>query len=257
MKFNNENIRISPNAQIGKNVKIGDHTIIYDNVKIGDNVIIANHCVIGEPLHSYYWDEKYENPVTYIGNNSLIRSHTIIYAGSKLGAHLNTGHRVTVREYTIAGEHCSFGSYTDIQGFVKLGNFNRFHSFVNIGQNSETGDFVFVYPYVVFTNDPTPPSEDLKGPYVGSYSQILTGAILLPGVRIGNHCMVAANAVAGGNFSDDLLIQGNPAKVIGKLSKMPLFNSKGKRHYPWPYHFDRGMPWKGIGYDEWLKNQKE
>jgi hypothetical protein len=34
---------------------------------------------------------------------------------------------------------------------------------------------------------------------------------------------------------------------------MPFFNNKKTRHYPWPYNFERGMPWEGIGYDEWLK----
>ena len=30
----------------------------------------------------------------------------------------------------------------------------------------------------------------------------------------------------------------------------------GESHYPWPYRFDRGMPWKEIGFDEWEKTIK-
>lgn len=30
---------------------------------------------------------------------------------------------------------------------------------------------------------------------------------------------------------------------------------KGKKYYPWMCHFDRGMPWKDVGYDEWVKNK--
>ncbi|NSW45997.1 MAG: N-acetyltransferase [Bacteroidales bacterium] len=255
MKFNNQNIKIGKNVSIGKNVKIGDNTIIYDNVIIGDNTIISNNCVLGEPTASYYIDENYKNEQLVIGKNSLIRSHTIIYSGSILGDFLQTGHRVTIREKTIAGNHCMFGSYVDIQGYCKIGNYTRFHSYVNIGQYSNIGNFVFIYPFVVLTNDPTPPSDKLIGVLIDNFSQITTASILLPGTHIGKFCLVSANSVVNGKFEDDSFISGNPAKLIGKLSKMPFFNNKGKKHYPWPYNFDRGMPWQGIGYDEWIKNQ--
>jgi len=256
MKFNNKNISIGTNVVIGLNVRIGDNTIIYDNVTIGNNTTICNDCVIGEPLNTYYSDSNYIQPQTIIGNDSLIRSHCIIYAGSEFGDFLNTGHRVTVREYTRAGHHCMFGSYTDIQGFCKIGNYTRFHSYVNIGQESEVGDYVFIYPFVVLTNDPTPPSEILRGVKIGNYSQITTAAILLPGCKIGCNCFVSANSTVGGSFEDDCFISGSPGKRIGKLSKMPFFNTKGKRHYPWPNNFDRGMPWSGIGFEEWNKTNK-
>lgn len=251
MKFNNKNIELGKNLNIGKNVRIGDNTTIYDNVTIGDNTIICDNCIIGEPLNDYYYNEKYTNPETIIGSESLIRSQTIIYSGSEFGNCLNTGHRVTIREYTKSGHHCMFGSYTDIQGYCNIGNYNRFHSYVNIGQKSDLGDFVFIYPFVVLTNDPTPPSDKLIGVKVGDYSQITTGAILLPAAEIGKYCLVGANSTVGGIFEDDTFISGNPAKAIGKLSKMPFFNIKNKKHYPWPNNFDRGMPWENIGFNNW------
>ena len=253
MKFNNRNVSISKNVRIGSNVKIGDNTIIYDNVFIEDNVIITNNCIIGEPLNDYYFSENYANPDTFIGANSLIRSHSIIYAGSTLGPKLSTGHRVTIREYTKVGQNSMIGSYNDIQGYCKIGKYNRFHSYVIIGQQSELGDYVFIYPYTVLTNDPTPPSNDLIGSRIGDYTQISASAVILPGADIGNHCLVAANSVVGGKFDGDTFIAGNPAAIVGKLSKMPFFNGKGKRHYPWPSNFDRSMPWEGIDYEKWLE----
>lgn len=251
MKFNNKNITIGKNVTLGENVRIGDNTIIYDNTKIGDNVTICNDCVIGEPTNDYYSTDKYNNPATIIGSNTLIRSHSIFYAGSEFGEFLITGHRVTVREKTMAGHHCMFGSYTDIQGACRIGNYNRFHSYVNIGQESELGDFVFIYPFVVLTNDPTPPSDKLVGVKIGDYSQITTAAILLPATEIGKHCLVAANSTVSGKYEDDIFISGSPAKGIGRLSKMPFLNLQGKRHYPWPNNFDRGMPWENMGFNNW------
>lgn len=258
MKFNNKNISIGKNVTIGKNVRIGDNTIIYDNVTIGDNTIICNDCVLGEPLNEYYYNGDYENPSLIIGADSLIRSHTIFYAGSTFGDHLQTGHRVMVREHTIAGNHCSFGTSTDIQGECKIGNYVRLHSLVNIGQGSEIGDFVFISPYTVLTNDPTPPSDTIAGVKIGNYSQITASCVMLPGAVVGEHCMVAAHSTVGGNFEDFSLIAGSPAKRVCDVRKAPIFNEfTKKRQYPWPYSFSRNMPWDGVGYDKWITEQKK
>jgi UDP-3-O-[3-hydroxymyristoyl] glucosamine N-acyltransferase len=256
MKFNNRNVQIGKNVVLGENVKIGDNTIIYDKVVIGDNSIICENCVIGEPTNDYYNNNTYENKPTVIGEGSLIRSFTLIYAGCKIGKSFQTGHRVTIRENSSIGNNCSVGSYNDIQGFCIIGNYTRFQSFVNIGQHSEIGDYVFIYPYTVLTNDPTPPSNDLVGVKIGDYSQIASSTVLLPGCIIGKHSFVGANSTCGGQFVDDSFISGSPAKRYGNLSKMPLFNKAGKRHYPWPYHFERGMPWQGIGFEQWQNNNK-
>jgi len=254
MKFNDKNVSMGTNVSLGKNVKIGDNAIIYDNVSIGDNTIISNNCVIGEPSNDYYSDSSYKNPSTYIGANSLIRSHSILYSGSEFGDFLTTGHRVTIREKTKVGHHCMIGSYNDIQGSCILGNYNRFHSYVNIGQESKLGDFVFIYPFVVLTNDPTPPSNNLVGVKIGDFSQITTAAILLPGCVVGKHSLVGANSTVGGSYADDSFISGSPAKRIGALSKMPFFSNENKKYYPWPKNFQRGMPWAEHGYNDWSKN---
>lgn len=252
-KFTSRDVLISPLAKIGNNVRIGGRTIIYDNVEIGDNTIICNDCVIGEPLNDYYRDgEHYENPKTVIGSDSLIRSHTIIYAGNTIGNCFQTGHRVTVREYTVFGSHCSLGTLDDIQGRSVFGHYCRLHSNVHVGMHSTLGDFVFVYPYVVFTNDPTPPSNICIGPTVGDYSQIATGSILLPGVNVGKHCLIGAGSTVAKDVPDYYLAVGTPAKVIKDVREI-LDRETGEAHYPWPYRFSRNMPWETCGFDEWKK----
>lgn len=255
MKFNNINVNISKTAKIGVNVRIGDHTTIYDNVEIGDNTIISNDCVIGEPLNDYYTNREYKQPKTIIGPSSLIRSHTIIYASSEFGSHFQTGHRVTIREHSIFGHHCSVGTLSDIQGFVTIGNYCRFHSNVHIGQTSTIGDFVFIYPYVVLTNDPHPPSNSIKGAKIGNYSQIAVHSILLPNVCIGEHVLVGANSTVNKDVANYSLVAGNPAKFIMDIREIKSKEHEGKMHYPWPYSYERGMPWENIGYENWLKKQ--
>ncbi len=258
MKFNNRNVQISPKAKIGQNVKIGDNTVLYDNVRIGDNSIICNDCIIGEPNFDYYENlesNNYINPDTIIENNSFIRSHNIIYAGSSFGQGLSTGHRVTIRENTKMGNKCRIGTLSDIQGNSVFGDHCWLHSNVHIGQKSTLGNFVFVYPYVVFTNDPTPPSNICVGPTVGDYSQIAVFCVLLPGIKIGKHCLIGAGSIVGKDVDDYQLILGNPAKPIKDVREIKSRDT-GESHYPWPYRFDRGMPWQGIPFDDWLKTNE-
>ncbi|UBB88548.1 hypothetical protein J4771_06545 [Candidatus Kaistella beijingensis] len=257
MKFNGRNVFISESAIIGKNVRIGDNSVIYDHVEIGDNTIIANDCVIGEPTNSYYHSKDYVNPKTIIGANSLIRSHNIIYAGSEFGEGFSTGHRVTIRENSKFGKHCRLGTVTDIQGYVTFGDYCWLHSNVHIGQQSKIGNFVFIYPYVVFTNDPHPPSNICTGVTIGDFSQVAVGTVVLPGIEIGKHCLIGAQSLVGIKVEDYQLAVGNPAKVLKDVRELKS-RETGKSHYPWPYNFERGMPWENIGFEKWkLENGYE
>jgi len=251
MKFNNRNVYISPNAKIGANVRIGDNSVIYDNVEIGEDSVICNDSIIGEPLAAYYSDPSYENPATLIGPGSLIRSHAIIYAGCNIGKCFSTGHRITIRENTSIGEHCSVGTLSDIQGNVIFGNYCRLHSNVHISQTCSLGDFVFLYPYVVMSNDPCPPSHDVKGGHIGSYTQVGVHSIILPGVHVGENCLVGANSVVTKKTADYSLVMGDPAKLVMDIREYIVL---GKGHpYPWMNRFDRGMPWQGIGFETWMR----
>ena len=252
MKFNNRNTYISPSAKIGLNVKIGDNTVIYDNVIIEDDCTICNDCVIGEPNADYYTNSKYENPQTVIGKKSMIRSHCIIYAGCRFGNSLSTGHRVTIRENSVFGNNCRIGTLSDIQGNVKFGNHCWLHSNVHIGQKSIVGNFVFIYPYVVFTNDPTPPSEVCIGPVVEDYAQIAVFSVLLPGVKIGKHALVGAGSVVSKNVNDFELVLGNPAKKVKDVRDIKS-RETNESYYPWPINFNRGMPWSELGFEVWSK----
>lgn len=253
MKFNERNVFVSSRSKIGKNVKIGDNAVIYDEVEIGDNTNICNDTIVGEPLAAYYSDAGYQNPPTVIGSNSLIRSHSIIYAGCNIGNEFSTGHRTTIRENTVIGSNCSIGTMSDIQADVRIGDYCRIHSLVHIGQYCSMGDFVFIYPYCVMTNDIFPPSEEVKGGYIGNYTQVAVHTVILPGIRVGENCLIGANSVVSKRIPNYSFAGGNPAIVIRDVRKIRAMG-KGQV-YPWQRRFKRGMPWEEIGYDAWVKQQ--
>lgn len=227
---------VSPKAILGKGVRVGAFTIIYDNVEIGDGVVIEPHCEIGvsnalslaEPLK--------------IGKDSHIRSHSIFYEASVFGDNLVTGHRVTVRERTVAGDNLQIGTLSDIQGHCTIGDYVRFHSNVHIGQKSEIGSYVWIFPYVVLTNDPHPPSDVLQGVTVKDFAAIATMSVLLPGAVVEEGVLVGAHSNLKGQTLPDTVYAGNPAKRVCETSKVTLQDGSGKPAYPWKKRFHRGYP---------------
>ena len=254
MKFNNRNVTISSLARIGHNVKIGDNTVIYDYVEIGDNAIICNDCIIGEPLNEYYFNANYQNPTTTIEEGALIRSHAIIYAGCIIGKNFMTGHRVTIRENTRIGDSCLVGTLCDLQGELTMGSYCRLYSNVHIAQNSHLGNFVSLYPFCVMTNDPYPPSTNVKGASIGDYTQVGVHSVILSNIKIGENCVIGANSVVNTKLADFSFATGDPIKILMDVRKYVVLGEG--RPYPWMTRFDRGMPWEGIGYDMWMTQGK-
>lgn len=224
------------NIKMGKNVEIGHNVIIYDNVEIGDNCWIGAQCILGEPLASFYKDsDHYENPPLKIGSNSIIRSGTILYAGSVFGGGFETGHRTTIREHCEFGDYCRVGTNADIQGFVKAGNYCRFHSQVFVAPHSIIKDYAWMFPRSMLLDDKYPPSEMSQGPTLEDYAIIGAGAIIMPRVIVGKDAVVAAGALVVRNVPKNTLVVGAPARAKGLASDLP--------GHPWRDHFSRGYPW--------------
>lgn len=227
---------ISDKAQIGAGVSIGPFTVIRDNVVIGDGTTVGGHCELGVP------STLSDGSPLRIGTNSLIRSYSLFYEGSHFGERLVTGHRVTVRERTEAGKNLQIGTLSDIQGHCRIGDYVRFHSNVHIGQQSRIGDFVWIFPYVVLTNDPHPPSETMLGCVVEDYVAIATMSIILPGVTVGQGALIGAHSSVARDVAADTVVAGAPAKFICETSRIKLKADPEKSAYPWRRHFHRGYP---------------
>jgi acetyltransferase-like isoleucine patch superfamily enzyme len=254
MKFNNRNVSIDSSARIGDGVRIGDNTVIYPNVEIGEGTVIANDCVIGEPSGDYYENPQHNQPKTIIGKNCLIRSHSIVYAGCQFGNQFQTGHRVCIRERTMIGDDCRVGTLCDLQGDLSIGNNSWLHSGNFLAKGTTIHNYVIVYPHCVFLDDKYPPSNHLGSPSIGDYSQIGARSIIMPSVKIGKHVLVASGSTVTKDFDSYDFVSGSPAKRVKDIRDIQL--PGGELAYPWPYRFDRGMPWAGIGYQDWLNQQE-
>lgn len=244
IKHNYDDVIIYEGVKVGENVKIGRGTIIYPNVEIGDNSYIGPYCTIGEPTGSYYKNNEHTFLKTVIKSNSIIRSYSVIYEGVTIGEHFQTGHRVTIREKTEIGDHCSIGTLCDLQGKLTIGNYVRLHSNVHVGQESIIEDYVWIYPYVVLTNDPYPPMGNLKGVRIRKYAQVATSSVILPGVEIGEDALIGAGTVVRKDVDPERVVVGVPGKDI--CSVQDLRDENGNQIYPWRDYLKdyRGYPWQ-------------
>lgn len=240
---------ISKDAVIGKNVKVGAFSIIHEGVEIGDNSSIGGYCEIGLPT------ALAKSKSLLIGNNANIRSHNVIYCGSSIGSDFNTGHYVSIRENTSIGKNCQIGSRGDIQGDCSIGNYTKMHADVHIGKKSIVGNYVWMFPEVLLTNDPTPPSEDLLGVKVEDFAVLAAKVLIFPGVIIGKDSVVAAASVVKDNVPAGKVVLGNPAKSVCEAKILRLHNNPKIKAYPWRNRFHRG--YSEIDVQRWLNEVKE
>ncbi|NRP15027.1 DapH/DapD/GlmU-related protein [Marinobacterium sp. xm-a-152] len=98
------------------------------------------------------------------------------------------------------------------------------------------GDYTLVGPNVGIisaNHDPMDPSKHIKSQVkIGSYCWLGMGSIVLPGVELGNHTVVAAGSVVTKSFDHGYcVIGGNPAFVIKYLVKEDCVRYENKYKY--------------------------
>ena len=89
---------------------------------------------------------------------------------------------------------------------------------IRIGKNTAIAAYVTItdinHPY----SDITIPIErqdiEVMPVAVGENCKLYNGSVILPGISIGNHCVVGANAVVTHNVPDYCVVAGAPARII-------------------------------------------
>ena len=189
-------------------IQIGNNVILHKNVQLGKNTVIGNNVELGindKPL--------------IIGENSTIRSNSIIYGDVNIGIKLITGHGIMIREQTSIGDNVIVGTNSIIDGNCKIGSNISIQSGVYVTWGVTIEDGVFMGPFSKTTNDKYPPAQDksvLVGPILRKKCAIGSGAIILPGVEIGENSLIGAGSIVTKDIPKNVIAFGNPCKVIKK-----------------------------------------
>lgn len=120
------------------------------------------------------------------------------------------------------GSECNICSHCFIENDVVVGDRVTVKNGVQLWDGLRIEDEAFIGPNVTFTNDKTPRSrvhpEKFPVTTVCRGASIGGGAVILPGLTIGENAMVGAGAVVTHDVSPHAVVVGNPARVVGYLA---------------------------------------
>jgi acetyltransferase-like isoleucine patch superfamily enzyme len=223
-----DKVIIGNKCQVGYNVVIREGTIIGDNVRIDDNTVIGKY-----PMRaslSIFKDESNLAP-TSIGNNCLIGANTVIYVGSNISQHVLVADLASIRENTSIGEYTIIGRGVTVENYVKIGKRCKLESECYITAYSELGDYVFIAPGVITSNDNFLGRTEerfkyFKGVTVKRGGRIGANAVILPGKVIGEDALIAAGSVVTKDVPPRKVVMGSPARVIRDVPEEQLVENQ-------------------------------
>lgn len=206
---------------------------VHEYAVIGENVRLTVGCVIGlTPSGTAANRRKISKNLSCVrlGDRVSINPFTCIYLDVHIGEDCLIGNHANIREGCRIGARCVIGAHVDLQYNVKLGNDVRILNQTQITGESSIGDGTFIGPGVQTANDPYLFHEDLDdykdrgqvGVTIGKKVFIGVGAILLPGVKIGDGARIAAGALVAHDVPAGATMIGSPAKQ--------------RVEPPWPVH---------------------
>lgn len=117
------------------------------------------------------------------------------------------------------GKGCTIAAFVEIGPNVTIGNHCSIGAFAFIPELVIIEDFVFIGPHVCFCNDKHPPSHggwliDPVYTVVRKHASIGAGAVILPGITIGERAVVGAGAVVTKMVPAGVTVVGNPARIM-------------------------------------------
>jgi acetyltransferase-like isoleucine patch superfamily enzyme len=136
-----------------------------------------------------------------------------------------------VREGAQIGANCIIGKDTYVDFDVTIGANSKLQNGVYVYHGATVEEGVFLGPGVILTNDKVPravnPDGSLKTASDWQVSPILVrrgasigaGAVVLPGITIGEYAMVGAGAVVTQDVPALGLVYGNPARLHGYVCR--------------------------------------
>lgn len=196
---------------------IAESATVYRGVTIEQGVTIFPGAVIGRPpkkAGNFHVPTRADRD-TIIRKGAVIGCNAVIYQGCIIGEDVMIGDGATIRENCTIEEQSIVGNNCTFQNDVYMGRRSRVIDLSHITAGVVIGDDVFISTGVLTMNDNSMARGGaLRPPFIDSRAMIGGGAILLPGVRIGEEAMVAAGAVVTKSVKPGVRVQGVPAKTF-------------------------------------------
>jgi UDP-2-acetamido-3-amino-2,3-dideoxy-glucuronate N-acetyltransferase len=209
-------------VELPQSVELGANVIVHDGTRVGELSRIQDNAVLGKPLAlgARSKASREAPPPLVVGESALIAAGAVVVAGAEIGPEAMIGDQAHVRERAVVGPRSLVGRGSAVDNDVRIGADVRIQTGCYVTAFTEIEDEVFIGPGVTTFNDRTagrrPPGEPLEGPKLRRRCRIGGGALLLPGVEVGEDAFVAAGAVVTHDVPPGTLVVGVPAREAGE-----------------------------------------
>jgi acetyltransferase-like isoleucine patch superfamily enzyme len=220
---------ISPDARVDADAVIGDDSrvrafaVIRAGVELGAECLVEEGAVLGKTprLRSGSSAGDKHAGTLVIGSGATICSGAVVYAGARVGAGAIIGDQTQIRERAEIGERTVVGRGSAVDFDARVGDRVLIQTAVYITAGTVIEEDVFLGPGVVTTNDHTmgrhAPGETLEGPTLRRACRIGGGAVIVPGVEIGEEAFIAAGAVVTRDVPPRAVVIGVPGRVVREV----------------------------------------
>jgi acetyltransferase-like isoleucine patch superfamily enzyme len=214
-------------AEIHPTATVHPGTILGEGVKVLENAVVGK-----QPSLSPRSTAKREPlPPTEIGEGSIVSTGAIVFAGTHIGARVIVGDQACVRERVDVGDDVVIGRGVLVENDTTIGPLTKIQAHAYITAYTTLEDNVFIAPCVVTTNDnfmgrTQKRHELIKGPTVRRGARVGGGAIICPGIEVGEEAFVGAGAVVTKDVAPRVLVVGNPARVLRSVSPEELLENQ-------------------------------
>src|ERR1043166_5796390 len=210
--------------------------IVYPDTVLGAGVKVLEGAVVGkQPSLSPRSTAKRDPlPPAEIGDGTVVSTGAIVFAGTRVGARVIVGDQACVRERVDIGDDVVVGRGVLVENDTTVGALTKIQADAYITAYSTLEDNVFIAPCVVTTNDnfmgrTERRHELIAGPTIRRGARVGGGAVLCPGVEIGEDAFVGAGAVVTKDVPARKLVVGNPARVLRDVPDEELLeNQRGR-----------------------------
>lgn len=217
-----EGVSVPDDAEIGGNVVIHEGTVLGAGVRLQDGAVLGKPVVLGPHSNAPRADPA---PLE-LGDGAIVCAGAVVLAGARIGARAVVGDQAHVRERAVVGEESAVGRGSQVDWGVTIGARVRVQTGCYIAGCSVVEDDVFLAPCVVATNDRHAtrhgPDYELEGVLLRRACRIGAGAVLLPGVEVGEEGFVAAGSVVTRDVAPRAVVMGVPAKQVREVSEEDL-----------------------------------
>src|SRR6478672_874038 len=208
---------------VGDGVLFGPNVVVEEGTRIGEASVIEGGSLLGKvPRLARTSATMAENlPPLRLGVRVTVCSGAIVYAGSVIGDEAIIGDQAQVRERSVIGYRTVIGRGTAIDNDVTIGARVKIQSNVYVTAFSLVEDDVFIGPGASTTNDDTmsrhAPDIALRGATLRRACRIGGGAVLVPGVEVGEEAFIGAGAVVTKDVPPRAFMVGVPARQVREV----------------------------------------